>query len=170
MLQSYSKIWFAARTRRNQEKSIKVKLEQIGVDHFIPFRKEVRRRKDRCVELWVPVIPNIVFIHTDYQTSLSIVNDYGVKISYMRAIDGKGPLIVPEKQLDDFRFICENNIKYTLTETLTKGDRVTVIDGCLAGLEGELISNSRNSGRMILRLDGIASFELAISVSSLRRI
>ena len=118
----------------------------------------------------VPVIPNVVFIYTDYHTGLSIVNEYGVKISYMRAIDGKGPLIVPEKQLEDFRFICENNIKYTLTDTLVKGDRVTVVNGCMAGLEGELIAGNRNNGRMIIRLDGIASFELAISINCLKKL
>lgn len=170
MLPSYIKIWFAARTRRNQERSIKIKLEQIGVEHFVPFRKELRKRKDRSVELWVPVIPNIVFVFTDYHTSLSIVNEYGIKISYLKAMDGKGPLIVPQKQMDDFKLICENNVRYTLTETFAKGDRVIVISGCLTGLEGELMNTHKNNGRVIVRLDGIASFELAISVCDLKKI
>ena len=167
---SCDKMWFAARTRRNQEKFVKTKLEQIGIEHFVPFRKEIRRRKDRVVELSVPIIPNIVFIFTDYTTSLSAVNDYGIRLSYIRAIDGKGHLVVPQKQMDDFQLICRSDIEYTLTENFTKGDSVMVVSGCLAGLEGELIYATKNSGRVSLKLDYIASFELTVSISNLRKI
>lgn len=170
MLQSYAKIWLAARTKRNQEKSIKVKLERIGVEHYIPFREELRQRKDRKVQLLLPVIPNIVFIFTDYHTSLSIVNEYGIKISYLKAIDGKGLLIVPPKQIEDFKLICDSKIDCTLVKTLTKGDRVVVINGCLTGLEGELISGNKNNSRVVVRLDGIASLEISVPVSDLRKI
>lgn len=169
MLQNQPKAWFAAHTRRNQEKSIKTRLEQIGIDHFIPFRIEFHQWKDRKIQLFVPVIPNIVFIFTDYQTSLSIVNQYGVKISYLKAIDGKGPLIVPHKQLEDFKLICESKIKCAVVENLAKGDRVVVTGGCLAGLEGELINDNKNN-RMIVRLEGVASIELFISANELKKI
>ncbi|MDR1671457.1 MAG: UpxY family transcription antiterminator [Alistipes sp.] len=169
---SPDKVWYAARTRRNQEKVIKTRLEQIGVEHFIPFRREVRTRKDRRVELLVPVIPNIVFIYTDYQTSLATVNDFGIRLSYIRQIDGRGRLVVPQKQMDDFKLICQSNVSYSVSgpETFAKGDRVVVVGGCLTGLEGELIHAARNGGRVILKLDHIASFELTISVNNLRKI
>jgi transcription antitermination factor NusG len=166
------KMWFAARTRRNQEKHIKTRLEEIGVEHFIPFRREFRVRKDRTVEISVPIIPNIVFIYTDYPTSLSTVNDFGIRLSYIRQIDGKGRLVVPQKQMDDFKLICQSNVSYTVSEpeSFVKGDRVVVVNGSLAGLEGEMIYAAKNSGRVILKLDHIASFELTISVSNLRKI
>lgn len=170
MLYSSSKTWFAARTRRNQERLIKTQLEQMGVEHFIPFREVLCCRRGRNVKCQVPVIPNVVFIHADYRTSLSIVNEYGVKIWYMKSIDGKGPLVVPPKQLDDFRCICENNVKYTITQAFAKGDRVQVVRGVLAGLEGELTGCPRHNGRIIVRLDGIAAFELAISAGNLKKI
>lgn len=170
MQRHYEKMWYAARTRRNQERQIKTRLEQIGVEHFIPFRREFRRRKDCAVELTVPVIPNIVFIFTDYQTSLLIVNDFGIRLSYLRETGGNGHLVVPQKQMDDFKLICESDVEYTLAENFAKGDRVVVVEGCLAGLEGELIHAGRSNGRVVMKLDHIASFELTISVGSLRKI
>lgn len=164
------KKWFAARTRRNQEKSIKTKLEQLAVEHFIPFRRESYCRNGRNSERLVPVIPNIVFVRADYPTSLSLVNEYGVKMWYMRAIDGNGPLIVPQKQLDDFKCICENNVRYTVADNFTKGDRVRVAAGPLSGIEGELIGTRKNNGRMLLRLENIASFELAVPADCLEKI
>jgi transcription antitermination factor NusG len=163
-------VWLAARVRRNQERLIKEKLEQLGIENYIPFRKEIRKRKDRKVEVLTPVIPNIVFIYTDFHTGMSIVNDYGVKISYIRAIDGKGLLMVPQKQMNDFRLICESDIEYTLSETFEKGDYVLVVDGCLKGIEGELISVNKENCRMLVRLDGIATLKLAIHANMLSKV
>lgn len=170
MLYYSSHMWFVARVRRNQERLIKERLEQLGIENYIPFRKEIRKRKDRKVEVLTPVIPNIVFIYTDFHTSMSIVNNYGVKISYIRSIDGKRLLIVPQKQMDDFKLICESNVEYTLNETFEKGDHVLVVDGCLKGIEGELISVNKENCRILVRLDGIATFKLVIHANMLSKI
>lgn len=169
MLYYKSNVWFAARVRRNQERLIKEKLEQLGVENYVPFRKEVRKRKDRKVEVWMPVIPNIVFIYADFQTGMSIANDYGVKISYLKSIDGKGLLIVPQKQMDDFKLICESGVEYTLDEVYEKGDCVQVIDGSLKGVRGELISTDKNNSKMLIRLEGIATFKLIVPANILSK-
>jgi len=164
-----SNVWFAARVRRNQERLIKTKLEQLGVENYVPFRKEYRRRRNRNIEIWTPVIPNIVFIYTDFRTGMSIANDYGVKISYMRTIDGKSLLVVPQKQMEDFKLICESGVTCTLEETFEKGDRVKVVRGCLRGLEGELVSANKDNSKMLIRLEGIATFKLVIPANMLSR-
>jgi len=169
MLHYKSSVWFAARVRRNQERLIKTKLEQLGVENYVPFRKEVRKRKDRRVEIWMPVIPNIVFIYTDFRTGMSIANDYGLKVSYMKAMDGKGLLVVPQKQMDDFRLICESGFECILEETFEKGDRVQVMDGCLKGVEGELISSNRDNSKMLVKLEGIATFKLVVPANILSK-
>lgn len=162
------KYWFAVRTKRNQERVIKTKLEVIGVEHFIPFRQEIRQRKDRKVKLQVPVIPNIIFLFTDYLTSLSIINDYGLNISLMKSIGGSGPLIVPEKQMDNFMRFCENKVPYTRIESFVKGKKIIITSGPLAGLEGELVSDcKKKTARIIIKLDGIASFEVVIGAEHL---
>lgn len=169
MLYYKSNVWFAARVKRNQERLIKEKLEQLGIENYVPFRKEVRKRKDRNVEIWAPVIPNIVFIYADFRTSMSIVNDYGVKMSYMKAIDGNGLLVVPQKQMDDFKLICESGVEYTLEEMYEKGDSVQVVDGCLKGVKGELISTNKDNSKMLIKLEGIATFKLIVPVNILSK-
>lgn len=169
MIYYKSNVWFAARVRRNQERLIKAKLEQLGVENYVPFRKEIRKRKDRKVEVWMPVIPNVVFIYTDFYTGLSIANDYGIKISYIKSIDGKSLLVVPQKQMDDFRLICESGINCMMEDTFEKGDRVLVVDGCLKGIEGELINANKDNSKMLVRLEGIATFKLTIPVNMLSK-
>ncbi|GAB6122619.1 UpxY family transcription antiterminator [Dysgonomonas termitidis] len=165
-----SNVWFAARVRRNQERTVKEKLEHLGIENYVPFQKEIRIRKDRKAEVWTPVIPNIVFIHTDFNTGMSIANEYGIKISFIKAIDGKGLLIVPQKQIDDFKLICESGVKYTLVETFEKGDHVLINNGCLKGLSGELLSMNENNSKMLVRIDGIATFKLIIPAKMLNRL
>lgn len=170
MLHYNLNVWLAARVRRNQERLIKSKLEQLGVENYVPFRKEVRKRKDRRVEVWMPVIPNIVFIYTDLHTGMSIANDYGLKVSYMKAMDGKGLLVVPQKQMDDFRLICESGVDCTIEETFEKGDHVKIIEGSLKGVEGELISSNKDNSKMLVKLDGIATFKLIVPAGILSKI
>lgn len=162
MLYYKSNVWLAARVRRNQERLIKAKLEQLGVENYVPFRKEIRNRKDRKVEIWRPVIPNIVFIYTDFHTGMSIANDYGIKISYLRSIDNKSLLIVPQKQMDNFKIICESGVECTLEDTFEKGDKVLIVNGCLKGIEGELINTNKDNSKMLVKLEGIAAFKVVI--------
>ncbi|NDV60213.1 UpxY family transcription antiterminator [Bacteroides sp. 519] len=164
-----SNVWFAARVRRNQERIIKNKLEQLGVENYVPFKKEIRKRNDRTVELWMPVIPNVVFIYTDFNTGISIANDYGLKISYIKTIDGKRLLVVPQKQMDDFKLICESGIECTLEQNFESGDRVKVVDGYLKGLEGELISTNKDKSKLLVKLDGIAAFKLVVPTNILSK-
>lgn len=140
----------------------------LKVEHFVPFRQEIRQRKDRKVKLQVPVIPNIIFLYTDYLTGLSIINNYGLNVSLMKSIDGKGPLIVPEKQMENFIRFCENKVPYTRTDSFIKGEKVTVNSGPLMGLEGELVNDcKKKNARIIIRLDGIAAFEVVIGIEHL---
>lgn len=169
MLYYKSNVWLAARVRRNQERLIKAKLEQLGVENYVPFRKEIRKRKDRKVEIWTPVIPNIVFIYTDFYTGISIANDYGINISYIKALGSKDLLVVPQKQMDNFKLICESGIECTLEETFEKGDRVLVTEGYLKGVEGELIGTNKDSSKMLVRLEGIATFKLIVPANILRK-
>lgn len=162
-----SKVWFAARVKRNQEKFVQTKLEQIGVEHYVPFRKELHERKDRKVEIMAPVIPNIVFVYTNFHHGISIINDYGVQMSFMKAIDGNGLLVVPQKQMENFRLICESGINCILEECYEKGDRVRVIGGHLKGMEGELIATNKGCSKMLIRLEGIATFKVMISADML---
>lgn len=164
-----AKHWYAARTKRNQEMSIKTSLQKLEIEHFAPFRTETRQRKDRRVNIKLPIIPNIVFIRTDYETSLLLRNSYGLRISYIRALGEKGHLIVPDKQIEDFMILCNGNTGFLLTDSLKRGDRVRITSGNLAGIEGEVITE-HNTKRLIIRIEGIASFDVEISMNMLIKI
>ena len=90
-----------------------------------------------------------------------------LNVVYLKDIEGRHSLIVPYKQMEDFRFLWDfstNGIE-VLNKNLKRGDRVRVIKGPLQGLEGELV-RLKGHKRVIIRLEGVASIATSYIPSS----
>lgn len=100
----------------------------------------------------------MIFIRTDKTTSFSLINDHRLNIVYLKDIEGRHSLIVPDKQMYDFMFLLDFSPRgiEVLNKNLKRGDRVRVIKGPLLGLEGELVRLMGHK-RVIIRLEGVVS-------------
>ena len=94
--------WFAAKTKFSAEKKIKQFLERLGIEHYIPFRTVIKEKGGKKVKVEKPVIPNLIFIHSDYNTCLSLVNEYKLSMNYLLNLETRQLLVVPDKQMQDF--------------------------------------------------------------------
>ena len=152
--------WFAAKTKFSAEKKIKQFLERLGIEHYIPFRTVKKEKGGKQVKVEKPVIPNLIFIHSDYNTCLSLVNEYKLSMNYLLNLETRQLLVVPDKQMQDFMFLLDfsEDAVQVLNENLRQGDRVRVIKGEFAGIEGELI-RIKGHKRVVVRLEG--AFSLA---------
>lgn len=105
-----------------------------------------------------PIVPNLVFIHTDFKTALSLVNDSRFPMSYMIDYMTRSLLVVPDKQMKDFMFLLDfsEEAVHVSNENLRRGDRVRVIKGDFAGIEGELV-RIKGHKRVVVRLEGLFS-------------
>ena len=150
--------WYAAYTRRNREFAVKERLDKLGVENFLPTEELVRETPFGRKKAMVPLIHGMIFIRTDKETSFSLLNDYSLRIVYLKDIEGRHSLIIPDKQMADFMFLLDVASKgiEVLNKHVKKGDRVRVVKGPLAGLEGELM-RIRGHKRVIIRLEGVAS-------------
>ena len=150
--------WYAAYTRRNREFAVKERLDKLGVENFLPTEELVRETPFGRKKAMVPLIHGMIFIRTDKETSFSLLNDYSLRIVYLKDIEGRHSLIIPDKQMADFMFLLDVASKgiEVLNKDLKKGDRVRVVKGPLAGLEGELM-RIRVHKRVIISLEGVAS-------------
>ena len=90
--------WFAAKTKFSAEKKIKQFLERLGIEHYIPFRTVIKEKGGKKVKVEKPVIPNLIFIHSDYNTCLSLVNEYKLSIRAFEFIE-KGPFHLNGRRL-----------------------------------------------------------------------
>ena len=153
--------WYVANTCR-QEKKIKQRLDSMGIENFIPFQKIARKIHgvDKLIE--VPVIPNLVFIHTTFKSCMSLIQEYAFDMRYLRDRETGNFLIVPDKQMNDFIFLLDfsKEMVEVVNENLKKGDKVRVIKGDFAGIEGELI-RVKGHKRVVVRLEGVVSLATA---------
>jgi transcription antitermination factor NusG len=150
--------WYVARIRYQTEKKVKVWLEEKGMEHFIPFRTVVVEKNGRKVQKEKPVVTGLMFVRTDYQTVLSLPEESKIKISYLKNLETKKLLVVPDKQMEDFMFLLdfsETTLRIENTN-LKRGDRVRVIKGEFAGIEGELV-RIKGHKRVVVRLEGLFS-------------
>jgi transcription antitermination factor NusG len=139
--------WYAARVKYQTEKKIKNFLEKRGIEHYIPFQEGK------------PLIPCVVFIRTDYQQALALPVESGQTISYIYDTDSKKFQVIPDKQMRDFMFLQDFSDKTFILpdpENLKGGERVRVIAGEFAGIEGELY-RIRGHKRVVVRLQGLVS-------------
>ena len=150
--------WFAAKVKYQTEKKVKAYLDERQVENFIPFRKVVLERNGKRVEKEKPVVPGLLFIRTDPATVLSIANESKTKFSYLKNLETKKLLIIPDKQMEDFIFLLRFSETAVQIENshLQKGDRVRVVQGEFAGIEGELI-RIKGHKRVVVRLEGLFS-------------
>ena len=153
--------WYVANTCR-QEKKIKQRLDSMGIENFIPFQQIARKIHgvDKLIE--VPVIPNLVFIHTPFKSCMSLIQEYAFDMRYLRDRETGNFLIVPDKQMNDFMFLLDfsKEMVEVVNENLKKGDKVRVIKGDFAGIEGKLI-RVKGHKRVVVRLEGVVSLATA---------
>ena len=150
--------WYAAYTRVNQELVIKKKLDELGVENYLPQEERVRETPLGRKKIRVILIHGLIFIRTDKTTSFSLLNDHLLNIVYLKDREGRCSLIIPDKQMEDFMFLLDFSPESIelVNKNLKHGDRVRVIKGPLTGLEGELL-RIKGHKRVIVRLEGVVS-------------
>lgn len=163
--------WYVARTRDKQELSIGKKMKALGVDYFLPTRREIRQLKDRRKEVEVPIIRNLIFVHATKQQAIDLHNKEGLSIFYLIDRCTRTMMVVPKKQMSDFiqvMTIAPDCVSFD-GEELIPGDRVRVVKGDFCGIEGE-VANDVNGTYLILRVQDLFAATIKIAKSYLRKI
>lgn len=147
--------WYVAKTYR-QERKIKELLTRMGVKHFVPFHETVKEIGGKRKKVEVPFISGLIFVHGRKKECISLINDYGYPMRYVRDFSSRSLLRVPDKQMEDFIYLVEqheNEIE-VLPHDLRRGDRVRVVAGSFAGIEGELVRIAGHR-RVVVRIDNL---------------
>jgi transcription antitermination factor NusG len=130
--------WFAVWTRSRQEKSSAAMLEAIGIPHFLPLIDEERRWSDRKKMVSLPLFPGYLFVQ--------IANSSEIQVCVRKVLgvvnfvgNQNGPLAVPEVEINSIRALLSRGAGCSPCPFLKVGDRVRVVRGALAGIEGLFI-------------------------------
>ena len=131
--------WFAARTRCGAELSVAGRLDRLGIERFVPTESRRRTRGGGSYER--ALIPALVFLRTTRQHAFALANEEGVPVRYLIDPTTRSLLVVPDKQMDDFRRVLDVSVttEGPFSSPLALGERVRVVKGVLAGVEGRVL-------------------------------
>jgi transcription antitermination factor NusG len=154
--------WFAVWTRSRQEKTAAAMLGTLGVDHFLPLKSELRQWSDRKQTVHVPLFSGYLFVRMDpsKDSRLQVLKAPGIA-GFVG--NNSGPLPIPDQQIEDIRTVLARNVECSVLPLLEEGDRVRVVRGPLAGVEGRLLQGNSTS-RLLISIEMIHK-SLAVSIS-----
>ncbi|MGC2530309.1 MAG: UpxY family transcription antiterminator [Candidatus Acidiferrum sp.] len=144
--------WFAVHTYANHEKRVASQCLARDLEHLLPLYSSVRRWKDRCVHLDLPLFPGYIFVRIALVARLRVLEVPGV----VRLIGSNGqPQPLPEQEIEMLRTRLKNASRIEPHAYLTVGTRVRIVRGPLRGVEGILI-RKKNMHRVVVTIDVIA--------------
>lgn len=154
--------WFAVWTRSRQEKSAATMLATLGVPHFLPLKSEVHQWSDREQTVTVPLFSGYLFVR------INLAKDNRLRVLNTSGIAGfvgnhTGPLPIPDHQIEDIRTVLKTRVECTVIPVVNEGDRVRVLRGPLAGIQGRLV-RSNSSSRLSISIETLHK-SLLINVS-----
>lgn len=143
--------WFAVWTRSRQEKIAAGMLQTLGVPHFLPLKSELRQWSDREQAVTVPLFSGYLFVR------MNPTKDSRLQVLKTPGIAGfvgnsAGPLPVPDQQIEDIRTLLGRRVECSVIPLLEEGDRVRVVRGPLAGIEGRFMQ-SNSSSRLLISVE-----------------
>jgi transcription antitermination factor NusG len=156
------KTWYAVYTRPRHEKRIHSKLQQAGIEAFLPLRTTLRQWSDRKKKISEPLFSCYLFVYVSLGEYHKVLNVPGV----VRYISFEGKAVpIADNQIQLIRKLLEFDIEATidLASRLPAGTRVEITAGPLMGIAGELVDYTGRK-RVIIRIEEISK-SILVNVS-----
>lgn len=160
--------WYAARTGRGHELSVRRKLDELGVVNFIPSKEVYRERRGRKVKVEEALIPNLVFLRTTKTFACELANSGCINVHYMIDHSTRSLLVVPDRQMESFIKVVSDAPDPICPEDyqFVPGGKVRVTKGSFAGVEGEVVLLP-NRTFVVVSLGGLVCAKVQIPRSCL---
>lgn len=172
-------VWLVCRCNpQRMVHSVRDRLRQLGVEHYMATHTVLQRRGDRMVDVEESYLGSYCFIRTSRREAMRLKYHYGVDISYVRVHDAHSGdatpsdlLTITDGALDDFRRLIEakgDKVNYH-ADLYAVGDEVVVTRGPLVGVRGVLIRVG-DRDHLMLRIPGVLAISAQVGRSSVRKV
>lgn len=132
--------WYVLRMTHGRELRVRDRLLALGVEHFIPTQK-TRGARGRSIEK--PLVNCLGFVRATKTDALDLIHFRGVQVDYMLDHATHRLMVVPDREMDDFRRVFDLSLDEVTTERpLTLGAPVQVVKGPLAGVRGRIVGDA----------------------------
>ena len=137
--EAHPKHWIAALVQIRSEKAVGKRLQDLGIEHYVPTQWEYHQWSDRRKRVERVVIPMVIFIRTDKETEKRLIT-YSFIHKLLSYPGKREPACIPDHQLDSLKLMLRQTeeqieMRHTVFKT---GETVRIMRGPLKDLEGEL--------------------------------
>ena len=142
--------WYAVYTKPRSEKKLADRLNDKGIEAYLPMRRTLKQWSDRKKMVDEPLITSYVFVNVLKKNYFEVLNTPGA-VTYIWFC-GK-PAIIPANQIQTLKLIMGQDLEIDcVSSDLPKGTHVKVISGPMKELTGELL-NYAGRHKVMIRLD-----------------
>jgi transcription antitermination factor NusG len=125
--------WYALQVRSRFEKQISQILKNKGFEEFLPLYPSRQRWSDRWKTVEFPLFPGYLFCRLNEQIRMPVLTIPGV----IRIVGAGGNLLpVNEQEIQAILRIVKSGLAAEPWPYLKAGQRVSIVEGKLTGLEG----------------------------------
>ena len=161
-------LWYAMRVPYRNELKVQLKLQEKGIETFVPKRRKIVKKRGKTSYELMPAVNNLIFVHS----SLSVIKGLKQEIlnlQYLvnKSCEGSVKIVVRDDEMQRFIRVVENfeeEITYLSPEevNIEKGTRVRIIGGNFDGVEGIFVKvkGKRNKG-VVVMLDKLLAVVMA---------
>ena len=96
--------WYAVFTAARAEKRVKERLEQAGIENYLPLRAVEFVREGLVKKLEIPVITGCIFVRVSEVNLPSVLSIWGV-IALLQ--EKQVPVVISDEQLESFKILNE---------------------------------------------------------------
>jgi len=127
--------WYAVHTRSRHEHRVAQRIEANGLKTFLPLVSQTHRWSDRIKKVEMPLFSCYLFVNTDMTDEARRRILYADGVLDLVGVRGQG-IPIPDDQINAIRAIVSGSIPFQSHSFLKVGQRVRILDGALAGIEG----------------------------------
>ena len=144
--------WYVLYTTSRAEKKVAQRLEEKGLEVFLPMVEELRQWSDRKKKIKKALFNGYLFVKTSRNNLWESLQVPGaVKFVHFAGQHAT----VRQEEIDTIKRILETGVSVeTDSSEIEKGERVRILGGALEGMTGECV-NKGNKDYFIIRIPSI---------------
>lgn len=151
---SLPKYWRVFYTKARSEMKCETRLEEKGLDVFLPKMEEVHQWSDRKKKVTVPLFRSYIFANVDERDRLSVLQTDGIT----RCLTFGGRLVaMREQEIEQLKILQQSRDMLSIARYGRRpgiGEEVVITDGPLEGLTG-IVEDHRGQLDVVVSIDTI---------------
>jgi transcription termination/antitermination protein NusG len=148
-----SAAWYAIWTRSHCERLVAQQLQAKGFQPFLPEMAIRSRKPDAAPVIQRPMFPGYLFLRHSMEkcSYIEILKARGV----VRILEGGWNRLTPiaDDEMSAVERVIASGATVLSHPYFNQGDRVRVVEGSLAGVEGVFVRDKKNRGRLVVSVN-----------------